>query len=88
MNGDYKRLVECLMHGVAYATLPDKAYHNSRCPWITAALIISIKHKHAFFLKNKTGKVSFEEYKTYRNKLNSLIRQSKKTIFFLFLMKK
>ena len=81
VNEDCKRLVECLMRGVAYASLPGKAYHNSRCPWITAALIISIKYKHALVKRYKKDKIFFEAYKTYRYKLNSLIRQSKNNSF-------
>ena len=52
------------MSSVVYPTLSGKAYHNSRCLWIMAALIISIKHKHALFKKYKKGKTSSEEYKT------------------------
>ena len=87
VNEDCKRLVECLMRGVAYATLPGKAYHNSRSSWITAALIISAKHKMHFLKNIRKAKFFFEEYKTYCNKLNSLIRLSKKQYLFDFCQK-
>ena len=49
VNEDCKHFVECLMRSVAYATLPGETYNNSRYLWITAALIVSIKHKQALF---------------------------------------
>jgi hypothetical protein len=60
-----------------------KKNQESKSPWITKGLLKSINHKNKLyksFLKHRTA-VKQEIYKTYRNKLNSLIRKAKRSYF-------
>ena len=61
-----------------------KTPHVNKCkPWITSALLVSIKRKHRYYrdsLKKKT-KHAVNKYKKYKNKLGKLLRYAEKNIF-------
>ena len=46
-------------------------------PWLTTAILNSIKYKSLLFKNLKLGRVTFEYYKAYRNHLNQLIKKAK-----------
>ena len=50
-------------------------------PWLTSAIIKSIKTKAHYFKLSKLGIISNELNKAYRNKLNSVIRLAKRTYY-------
>ena len=54
-----------------------------RKPWMTPGLIKSCKKKHKLFSKFKSNPTEHRErkYKTYRNRLNQLVRTAKKRYF-------
>ena len=59
-------------------TLTSKRLSN---PWLTSGLLTSIKQKNKLFKNLRIGLTSEDRYNTYRNKLNSLIRLSKKNYY-------
>lgn len=66
-------------------SLRIKSTHKKIKPWITSGLIQSIRNRDklkADFLKRKDDVVKFQQYKTYRNKLNSLLRRTKAQYFY------
>ncbi len=78
VNQDYDELVSILT--VKLDTfLPVKRIpiSNDKKPWITHGIKASCKHKSKLFKLMCQGKVSKEQYNTYRNKLTSIIRLSK-----------
>jgi hypothetical protein len=54
---------------------------RAACPWLTDALLNSVRHKHFLFRLSRTNPVFLEYYKTYRNNLCAHIRRSKKNYF-------
>ena len=84
IHEDCRRLTELLMRSIEHSTVSNVYCQNSRCSWITAAIINSIKHKHMLYKKSLKGKIIFEEFRAYWNKLTSIIRQSKKQYFVIF----
>ena len=50
-------------------------------PWLTESLKISINRKHALFRDFKRGLLSFEAYKSYRNRLSGFLKQAKVQYF-------
>ena len=50
-------------------------------PWISSAILQSIKNKAKYFKLCKLGIISNELNRVYRNKLNSVIRLAKQTYF-------
>ena len=62
--------------------LTRKETKNKQKPWLTHGILKSIKIKTMWlkkFLKSKNT-VHYNNYKLYRDKLNSLIKSSKKII--------
>ena len=57
------------------------SHKRLRKPWLTSAIIKSIKTKAHYFKLSKLGIISNEANKTYKNKLNSVIRLAKKTYY-------
>ena len=53
-------------------------------PWITRAILKSIKQKNRLFKIHRCNPNNYNEttYKKYRNKLNSVIRQAKREYHF------
>ena len=84
IHEDCRRLTELLIRGIQHSTMSNAYCQNSRCPWITATIINSIKHKHMLYKKSLKGEIPFEEFRAYLNKLTSIIRQSKKQHFIDF----
>ncbi len=54
-----------------------------RCPWISRGLLKSINTKNKLYKKymQKPSEERFNAFKRYRNKLNTLIRKSKKEYY-------
>ena len=52
---------------------------RSQNPWITNAVLNSIKNKNKLFKDFKVGAISFEEYRIFRNTLNKVVRSAKQT---------
>lgn len=50
---------------------------NRKAPWLTKGILNSIRHKNKLFLKANHDPTLTQVYKTYRNKLTSLIRTAK-----------
>ena len=57
--------------------------HSIRKPWMTTGLLNSCKKKHKLYCRFKAKPTEYRErkYKTYRNKLNNLLRTTKKQYF-------
>jgi hypothetical protein len=60
-------------------SFPFKSYTVKECknPWLTPALLKSIKHKNALYHKMRSNKHIEHEYKTYKNNLTKTIRLAK-----------
>ena len=50
-------------------------------PWISNAVVNSIKNKNRLFKDYKVGAITIEEYKVYRNTLNNLVKSAKKNYY-------
>ena len=78
---------------VPYKKLSRQEVLQKDKPWMTKGLITSIKKKNiikrkALRTKDPTKKQELEDkYKTYKNKLTKLTRQSKQTTLITFFMK-
>ena len=51
-------------------------------PWLTSGLLNSIKRKNELYKGLKLGTVTQQEYSNYRNKINALIRLTKRKYYF------
>lgn len=51
-------------------------------PWITHGILKSIHNKFALYKVYKTGMMSFEDYKKYRNDLNIVVKLIKNKLLF------
>ena len=62
--------------------IKTKKYNNSLAPWMTKALLISIRKKNKLYKKFLTSQNSLHEsrYKKYKNKLTHLIKIAKNNI--------
>ena len=60
--------------------LSKRKFKQSLKPWITKGLLKSIKIKNALFAEGDIDKYKYK-YKSYRNKITTLIRQSKKLYY-------
>ncbi len=87
VHEDCRHLAEVLIRGVEYSMTQSEVKDNFKCPWITAGIINSTKHKHKIYKKYLKGEVSYEVYKAYRNKLTNIIRLSKQNYFLYFCQK-
>ena len=52
-----------------------------KTPWLTSGLLTSIKRKNNMFKELKLGRVSQQEYTVYRNKVNALLRLTKRKYY-------
>ena len=50
-------------------------------PWLSPAILTSIKHKNHLFKLSKSSLISRSYYNRYRNRLTALIRHSKRIYF-------
>ena len=50
-------------------------------PWISACLLKSIKHKHELYIQSLNGDIHKRIYTIYKNKLNHLLRISKRRYY-------
>ena len=50
-------------------------------PWISACLLKSIKHKHELYIQSLNGDIDKRIYTVYKNKLNHLLRISKRRYY-------
>ena len=55
-------------------------------PWVTKGILLSIKKKNIFLrhFTNTKQKFHYEKYRFYRDKINHLLRKSKKDYFSKF----
>lgn len=94
LSSDWSQVFSTADPNLIYDLFSDKFHHlyntsfpiksnKPRKPWITMGLITTIKNKHTLFVKYiKQYSVENEsKYKTYRNKLNHLIKRAKKSLF-------
>ena len=51
-------------------------------PWLSSGLLNSIKRKNQLFKELKLELISAQEYNNYRNRVNALIRLTKRKYFF------
>jgi hypothetical protein len=60
-------------------SFPFKSYTAKECktPWLTPAILKSIRHKNALYHKLRIDKNTEQEYKKYRNNLTKTIRLAK-----------
>jgi hypothetical protein len=60
-------------------SFPFKSYTIKECktPWLTPAILKSIRHKNALYHKMRIDKNTEQEYKKYRNNLTKTIRLAK-----------
>ena len=89
VNNDYNRFVETF-EMIYDECIPLKKYIVNKkkeplSPWITKWLLKSINKKNKLYkeyLRNPTNR-NLQKFKTYKNKLNMLIRKSKRKYFFM-----
>lgn len=78
--------VKELIHKSTYTKyIKDKSKYLK--PWITRALLVSIKNKNKLYKKYKANIISLDQYKAYRNQLTALIRRSKMGYYKKFIEK-
>ena len=61
-----------------------KSGYAIKKPWITTAIRESIKTKHKLYINKNKGSnpaLQWQNYKTYRNKLNHLIRKAERNYY-------
>ena len=88
VNDDYNKFTETL-NALYDECIPIKKCKINRkkhpiSPWITKGLLKSINNKNKLYkhyIKNPT-EVKLQKFKTYKNKLNMLIRKSKRMYYF------
>ena len=84
LNDNYERCVtviqnlynKCFPIATKYISLK-----RLNSPWLTTALLRSIKYKSLLFKNLKLGRVTFQYYKAYRNQLNQLLKKAKSDYF-------
>lgn len=59
------------------------SYNKPKTPWISKALLVSVRKKNKLYKKYMTNPTIYRErkYKEYKNKLNHLIRIAKRTYY-------
>jgi hypothetical protein len=59
------------------------SYNKPKTPWISKALLVSVRKKNKLYKKYMTNSTIYRErkYKEYKNKLNHLIRIAKRTYY-------
>ena len=76
--------IEQLTHNVNICTKERKIKTIRKKTWITSGLIKSIKKRDELYKKwqrDKKDHTLFEDFKSYRNKLNNLIKQTKNAYY-------
>lgn len=59
----------------------DISLLKSNAPWINSELKKLIRKKHLLYRNYKSGSLSFDDFKIYRNLLNKLLKKSKQNYF-------
>ena len=59
----------------------DISLKRIQCPWITDAVLKSIRTKNKLFRDFKVGAISDEQYKLYRNNLTKVVRTAKREYY-------
>jgi exonuclease III len=79
VNTDYNKLLDIVRNAINLHTKTKlvKSKSKSTQPWITRGLLTSIKKKHKLYKQVLKNKCSILDYKSYKNKLTSLLRIAK-----------
>ena len=81
INSDYEKLISNIMTPIDLSKRTSIKPRHSKVLWMTSALLQSCKHKYYLYKQLTTGLVTLDEYKTYCNKLNNLIRVRKSSYY-------
>ena len=85
---DYTKFVNKFLdlyeHCIPLRKCTRKPKKEPRSPWITKGLLCSINNKNKLYKKyvHSPSQANHQQFKTYRNKLHSLIRKSKRVYYF------
>ena len=82
-NKFHEEYLQIIDKNMPYKVLPKKETKPKRKPWISKAILTSIKIKNILYKKylQKQDVFWYERYKFYRNKINKLISKIKKNYF-------
>lgn len=85
----HNNLLELINLHAPLKKVSKRQLKQSKKPWITKGILKSIKIKNKLYVNYISSKdaTNFEKYKIYRNKINCLIRSSKKNHYFNYFTK-
>jgi hypothetical protein len=81
LNNDCSQLVDQIARCIGKASILHVNSSFFGLPWISAAIRNSCNHKHQLYKKYRKGEISSLDYNSYRNKLTSIIRSSKRNYY-------
>jgi hypothetical protein len=74
------------LNSICFPELPVKKKHTrNNKPWLTEGIVASCKMRQKLYRQMIQGIVTIQDYKTYRNALNSLIKKAKFNYFNTFI---
>ena len=69
------------MECIQQSSFEQTFFQDSASPWITIGISNSCQYKHVSNKKYLKGEVSYNSFKSYKNKLTSIIRERKKQYY-------